>query len=196
MKLPVLQYPDPQLHQKSKPIVEITDEIKELAANMLETMYDSEGIGLAAPQVGQFVRMVVIDISWPERSERAERIGQLDQLDQGENNEPLENDGMPLILINPVLNLAGETIKSEEGCLSVPNAYRANVPRKETVYLTALDLDGNKIEFETDGILAICLQHEVDHLDGKLFIDYLSRLKLGLYKASLKKGLKEKEEDS
>ena len=189
MKLPVLQYPDPRLSQKSEPIVEITDEIRNLARNMLETMYDNEGIGLAAPQVGQFVRMVVIDISWPERIEKEEN-GYLELATE------LASDGMPLVLINPELTLAGETIKSEEGCLSVPNEYRASVPRKEIVHLKALDLDGNEVAFETDGMLAICLQHEVDHLDGKLFIDYISRLKLGLYKASLKKICKNKEEDS
>ncbi len=190
MKLPVLQYPDPRLSQKSEPIVEITDEIRDLARNMLETMYDSEGIGLAAPQVGHFVRMVVIDISWPERIEK-EESGYLELATE------LSSDGMPLVLINPQLELLGNTIKSEEGCLSVPNEYRASVPRNEVVCLKALDLDGKEITLETDGILAICLQHEVDHLDGKLIIDYISRLKLGLYKASLKKTRKEeKEEDS
>ena len=89
----------------------------------------------------------------------------------------LSSDGMPLVLINPQLELLGNTIKSEEGCLSVPNEYRASVPRNEVVCLKALDLDGKEITLETDGILAICLQHEVDHLDGKLFIDYLSPLK-------------------
>ena len=195
MKLPVLQYPDPRLGQKSEPIVEITDEIRELAKNMLETMYEDEGIGLAAPQVGELVRMIVVDVSWPERIQKEksasqDEISELGMKPETELGTELANDGMPLILINPKLELAGKTIKSEEGCLSVPNDYRANVPRKEIVYLKALDLDGNEVAFEADGILAICLQHEVDHLDGKLFIDYISRLKLGLYKSSLKKNQK------
>ena len=163
MILPLLQYPDERLRQISKPIEDINDEIRELASSMLETMYANEGIGLAAPQVGEFVRMVVIDLALPE------------------------GIAMPLILVNPELTLSGGTTKSEEGCLSVPNSYRASVPRRTAARLKALDLEGNVMEMDTDGLFAICLQHEIDHLDGKLFIDYISRLKLNLYKASLRK---------
>ena len=94
---------------------------------------------------------------------------------------------MPMILVNPELTLSGGTVKSEEGCLSVPNNYRASVSRREKVLLKAVDLDGKPIELAAEGMLAICLQHECDHLDGKLFIDYISRLKLNLYKAALRK---------
>ena len=94
---------------------------------------------------------------------------------------------MPMILVNPELTLSGKTTKSEEGCLSVPNSYRASVPRHTAAHLKMLDLEGNVIEMDTHGLFAICLQHEIDHLDGKLFIDYISRLKLNLYKASLRK---------
>ncbi|MBQ4132514.1 MAG: peptide deformylase [Desulfovibrionaceae bacterium] len=177
MILPVLQYPDERLRRKSQPVDEITDEIRELASNMLETMYDEEGIGLAAPQVGHFIRMIVIDISPCYETEE----GNVE-----DNGEP----PMPMVLINPELSFSGATVKSEEGCLSVPNSYRATVPRREKVSLKALSLDGDPIELEADGMLAICLQHECDHLDGKLFIDYISRLKLNLYKASLRKLVK------
>lgn len=183
MILPVLQYPDPRLRQISEPVSEITDELKTLASNMLETMYANEGIGLAAPQVGEFIRMVVIDLTWPEDMEREPGY----EIPSGVE--------MPLILINPELELMGECQKNEEGCLSVPNAYRASVSRREKVRIKALDLSGNEISFETDGMLAICLQHEVDHLNGKLFIDYISRLKLSLYKASLKKIIRDDQDN-
>lgn len=177
MILPVLQYPDERLRQVSKPIEEITDDIRDLASNMLETMYAKDGIGLAAPQVGKFVRMVVIDLAPPEdmTPEEAKEAGLS------------ENSLSPLILINPELTLSGVITKSEEGCLSVPNDYRATVTRHTNVHLKALDLDGNTFELDTEGLFAICLQHEIDHLDGKLFIDYISRLKLNLYKATLRK---------
>ena len=177
MILPVLQYPDERLRQVSQPIGEVTDEIRTLASNMLETMYAEEGIGLAAPQVGVFVRLVVIDLSPPEDMDPEEAA------EAGLSS----SYSMPLILINPELTLSGGTVKSEEGCLSVPNNYRASVQRREQVHLKALDLDGNPIEFDADGLFAICLQHECDHLDGKLFIDYISRLKLNLFKATLRK---------
>ncbi len=177
MILPLLQYPDERLRQISKPIEDINDEIRELASSMLETMYANEGIGLAAPQVGEFVRMVVIDLALPE-----------DMTPEEIREEGLpEGIAMPLILVNPELTLSGGTTKSEEGCLSVPNSYRASVPRRTAARLKALDLEGNVMEMDTDGLFAICLQHEIDHLDGKLFIDYISRLKLNLYKASLRK---------
>ena len=166
MILPVLQYPDPRLSDVSAPVDEITDAIKTLAADMLETMYANEGIGLAAPQVGHFLRLVVIDLAGPDDEKR------------------------PLVLVNPELELLGESLSSEEGCLSVPYEYRACVPRRAKVRFTDLDLEGTKLEFEAEDLLAICLQHEVDHLDGKLFIDYLSRLKRTLYNASLKRKAK------
>ncbi|MEZ0574710.1 peptide deformylase [Halodesulfovibrio aestuarii] len=161
----VLHYPDSRLAEKSKPVEEITKEIKELAAAMTETMYKEEGIGLAAPQVGKLHRLVVIDVSGPE----------------------VRNELMTLI--NPVIVSAEGSCDSEEGCLSVPG-YRSKIKRSETVVVKAQDLEGNDVTIEADGLLAICLQHELDHLDGILFIDKMSRLKRSLYDKKVKKWLK------
>lgn len=167
MKLDVLQYPDPRLKEKSAPVGEITGEIKELAANMIETMYEHEGIGLAAPQVDRRIRMVVIDLSGP-----SERKG-------------------ATVYINPELEiLDDELLVGEEGCLSVPE-FKADVKRAAKVKVTATGLDGKPFSEEHDEIGAICLQHECDHLDGILFVDHLSRLKRKLYTDRLKKRLKE-----
>ena len=165
MILEVLQYPDPRLHEVAKPVTEITPELAELARNMVETMYAEKGIGLAAPQVGELVRLIVVDVKDPEE----------------------EPD--PKIFINPEITPLGGSIVCEEGCLSVPD-YRAEVERVERIHVRALNLDGKTVEFEADDIFAICLQHEVDHLDGKLFIDRISRLKRSLYAASMRKRLK------
>lgn len=152
MILPVLQYPDPRLSRKAEPVGEITPEIRELVENMVETMYARDGIGLAAPQVGASLRLVVIDTSGPEKREALR------------------------VLINPVLTLSGDEVDSEEGCLSV-DGYSAVVTRREKVHVEATDLDGNPVSFDADGRLAVCCQHECDHLDGVLFIDHISRLK-------------------
>lgn len=159
----VLTYPNPLLKRKAEPIAEVTPEIRELARDMAETMYECEGIGLAAPQVGELIRLVTVDISGPET-----------------------RDGLR-VLVNPELERIGdEEVESEEGCLSVED-YRAPVIRAERVAVKASDLDGNPVSFEADGLLAVCLQHECDHLDGKLFIDRISRLKRNLYDAKVKK---------
>ena len=165
MLLEVLKYPHPILKQKAEPIAEITPEILQLAESMLETMYENEGIGLAAPQVGELKRLVVIDLTGPEVREA------------------------PMILVNPELELLGEDIESEEGCLSVED-YRNIVKRKERVRLKARSLTGTSIEMDADELFAVCLQHECDHLDGTLFIDHLSRLKRTLYDSKVKKRLK------
>lgn len=158
----ILHYPDSRLAEKSKPVEEITKEIKELAANMIETMYEEDGIGLAAPQVGALHRLVVIDVSGPE----------------------VRNELMTLI--NPVILSSDGSCDSEEGCLSVPG-YRTKLKRAETVVVKAQDLEGNDVTIEADGLLAICLQHELDHLDGILFIDKISRLKRSMYNKRVKK---------
>ena len=158
----VLHYPDSRLAEKSKPVEEVTKEIRELAANMVETMYEEEGVGLAAPQVGALHRLVVIDVSGPE----------------------VRNELMTLI--NPVILSADGSCDSEEGCLSVPG-YRTKRKRSETVVVKAQDLEGNDVTIEADGLLAICLQHELDHLDGVLFIDKISRLKRSMYDKRVKK---------
>ena len=159
----VLTYPDPLLKQKAEPIGEITPELRTLATDMADTMYENNGIGLAAPQIGEMIRMITVDISGPE------------------DREDLR------VLINPELKMLGdEEVESEEGCLSVED-YRAPVTRSERVMVRATDLEGKPLEFEADGLLAVCLQHECDHLDGKLFIDRISRLKRSLYDAKVKK---------
>jgi len=162
----VLTYPNPLLKKTAEPIGIVTSEIRELAKDMAETMYEYEGIGLAAPQIGELIRLVTVDLSGPD-----ERAGLM-------------------TLVNPELELIGENaVESEEGCLSVED-YRSTVERSERVRVTALDLDGNPLTFEADGLLAICLQHECDHLEGKLFIDRISRLKRNLYDAKVKKWLR------
>ncbi len=165
----ILTYPDKRLSLPCKEILEITDTLRELAADMLETMYHAEGIGLAAPQVGVHQRMIVVDISGPEQREN------------------------PCVYINPRLELLDGTLETEEGCLSVP-ALRSKVTRTENVRLHAMDLDGNPVSFVAEGLLSVCLQHEIDHLDGKLFIDRISRLKRSLYDSKVKKWQKRNRE--
>ncbi len=165
MVLEILQYPDPRLSLRAAEITEITPRIRELAQNMVETMYEGDGIGLAAPQVGESLRLITVDVSGPEKREDLR------------------------VYLNPVLELLGESVDSEEGCLSVPE-YRSVVQRAEKVRLTATDLDGNPVDLTAEGLLAICLQHECDHLDGKLFIDRISRLKRTLYNSRIKNRLK------
>lgn len=169
MLLDIVTYPDPRLKERCAPVAEITDEIRTLAADMTETMYAAPGVGLAAPQVGRNLRMLVMDPGVQE-GERA-----------------------PRVLINPELELLGEVITSEqEGCLSVPLNYRADVPRWSRVRLKATALDGTPIDEELEGFSAVVLQHEVDHLDGTLFIDRVSHLRRTLYDSKVKKWLKRK----
>lgn len=167
MLLDIISYPDPLLRRECMPVGQIGPEIRELAANMLETMYHAPGVGLAAPQVGKNIRMLVMDASPPD----------------GERD--------PRVFINPVLEKAGELIVSEkEGCLSVPLGFRADVPRHSLVHVRALDLDGREIGESLEGFAAIVLQHEADHLDGRLFIDHISHLRKSLYDGKVKKWLK------
>ncbi|HAS6221844.1 TPA: peptide deformylase [Vibrio vulnificus] len=148
--LQVLTFPDDRLRTVAKPVEKVTPEIQKIVDDMIETMYDEEGIGLAATQVDIHQRIVVIDIS--------------------------ESRNEPMVLINPeILEKRGED-GIEEGCLSVPGA-RALVPRAAEVTIKALDRDGHEFTLEADDLLAICIQHELDHLQGKLFVDYLSPLK-------------------
>jgi len=164
-------YPDPVLAKRAEEVTEITPELKQLAEDMAETMYKNDGIGLAAPQVGESLRMVLVDISGPSvRSDLR-------------------------VLINPVIIAKSEeTQESEEGCLSVLN-YRSKVLRAAEVTVTAMDLEGNEMTIEADDILAICLQHELDHLEGTLFIDHISRLKRSLYDKKVKKWMRQKDMD-
>lgn len=164
----VVQFPDPRLKKVSEPINEITDEIRELARDMIDVMYDEPGIGLAAPQVGASVRMFVIDTEWSD-----EEIGR-----------------NPSVIINPEISDKDGKITWEEGCLSVPD-YEAKVDRAATLTLRGIDLDGKPIEERAEGLRAVCIQHEFDHLDGILFIDRISRLKRSLYVKKRKKQLTE-----
>lgn len=158
--LPILRYPDPRLHKKAAPVAEIDDSIRRLVQDMAETMYEAPGIGLAATQVDVHKRVIVIDVS--------------------------EDKSRLLALINPVIvERNGEQV-CEEGCLSVPGIYE-KVSRAETVRVSALDVDGRSIDFHADGLLAVCVQHEIDHLDGKVFVEHLSRLKQARIRTRLEK---------
>lgn len=163
--LEILCFPDNRLRTKAKTVQKISSEHQTMIDNMFKTMYESSGIGLAATQVDIHERIVVIDVS----SEKTE----------------------PLVLINPkILEKEGQKI-SEEGCLSVPEIY-AEVERAEKIRFSALDRKGNSYEMDAEGLLAICVQHELDHLDGKLFVDYLSRLKRERIRQKLAKAEKNK----
>ncbi len=158
--LEVLSFPDERLRTVAKPVESVDDEIKQLVADMFETMKEENGIGLAATQVDRHVQVVVMDVS--------------------------EEQDTPRVFINPeITSKEGSTI-SEEGCLSVPGNY-AKVERAESITVKALDAEGQPFELEADGLLAICIQHELDHLKGKLFVDYLSPLKRQRIRKKLEK---------
>jgi len=165
--LPILSFPDPRLNTVAKPVLEVTDEIRQFAADMIETMYDAKGVGLAATQVDFHQRLIVMDVS--------------------------EERDQPIVLINPELLWASpERIKNEEGCLSVPGIFDG-VERAERVKVQALDEHGQTQVFEAEGLLAVCLQHEMDHLMGKVFVEYLSPLKRMRIKGKLLKAQREAE---
>ncbi|MGN1038658.1 MAG: peptide deformylase [Mailhella sp.] len=167
MLRPVLQYPDPLLGRVSEPVDEINDEIKALAQDMLDTLKTVGGVGIAAPQIGVLKRVVVIDVS------------------QEKNDPELPQDFR--VFVNPVVTvLDAKPHEENEGCLSVPE-MRAKVKRPRRVALDALDLDGKPVHIEGEGYYGACMQHETDHLDGKLFIDYISYLKRSLYDKKMKK---------
>jgi peptide deformylase len=158
--LPILRYPDPRLHTRAAPVRDVNAEVRQLIQDMAETMYEAPGIGLAATQVDQHRRIVVIDIS--------------------------EDKSALLALINPeILERSGEQV-CEEGCLSVPGIYD-KVARAEWVRVRALNPQGETFEFEAEGLLAVCVQHELDHLEGKVFVEYLSQLKQTRIKGKLAK---------
>ena len=162
--LNILRYPDPRLHRIAEPVREVDEHIRQLVRDMAETMYAAPGIGLAASQVDQHVRLIVIDIS--------------------EDKSQLQT------FINPeLLDKSGEC-EGEEGCLSVPGIYET-VQRASHVRVRALGLDGKPFELEADDLLAVCLQHEMDHLEGKVFVEYLSRLKQTRIKSKLVKQARE-----
>jgi peptide deformylase len=163
--LRVLCYPDPRLHRTAKPVAAVDARIKKIVADMADTMYEAPGVGLAATQVDIHERIVVIDIS--------------------------DNQDELMVFINPELVWASPEKKSwREGCLSVPEYYD-EVERPDSIRVRALDINGKQFELEADGLLSVCLQHEMDHLQGKVFVEYLSALKRNRISLKMKKRIKE-----
>ncbi len=175
--LDVLVYPDPRLKQKSKAVESVTDELRKLADDMLHTMYHYKGIGLAAPQVDQHVRLLVIDTIWHRGPEDDEKNPLTDFEKQYKQ---------PLILFNPVIKKKDGKETFGEGCLSVPGYYE-DVTRAKYVEVEYMDKSGNPQTIKTDGILAVCIQHEIDHLEGFVFVERLSVIKSERLKAKIKK---------
>lgn len=160
-KLTILEYPDPRLRTRAEPVARVDDALRRLIDDMFETMYAAPGIGLAATQVNVHKRLLVIDLS--------------------------EDKNRPMVFINPEIVERQGSVQAEEGCLSVPKIFETLAERSERVVVRALDRDGKPFELEADGLLAICIQHEIDHLDGKLFVDYLSELKRTRIRKKLEK---------
>ncbi|MFT7243213.1 MAG: peptide deformylase [Candidatus Azotimanducaceae bacterium] len=158
--LDILEFPDPRLRTKAKPIHTVTAKVAKLADDMLETMYAAPGIGLAASQVNVHQRLLVLDVSDDKRA--------------------------PMVFINPIIVIAEGEIQSDEGCLSIPGFYEP-VDRFEKIQVKALNKDGNEFILDAEDLLAICIQHEMDHLEGKLFVDYLSSTKRQLIRKRLLK---------
>ena len=164
-KLAILEYPDPRLRKTAKRVESVDDAVRQLAADLLETMYAAKGVGLAATQVDVHWRVIVLDVS-EERSQ-------------------------PMVFINPELLKAEGRGPGEEGCLSVPDVFD-KVQRATHIRVRALGCDGEPFEMDADGLLAVCIQHEMDHLEGKLFVDYLSELKRQLIRRRLEKERKQR----
>lgn len=188
--LDVLKFPDARLRQKAQAVTSITPELKQLAKNMMETMHHKNGVGLAAVQVGRFVRLLVADtrsefLTEPSPNSRYQAISLKKDLARLINQ--------PLVLFNPrIIKKQGQVI-FPEGCLSFPS-YSAKVRRAEIVEIQAVDQEQKEVFIKTDGLLSICLQHEIDHLDGKLFIDHLSPIKARRLRDEIKKNGYPKEE--
>ncbi len=167
--LDILTYPDKRLRNKAAPVEKVDEEVKSIIADMADTMYNAPGMGLASIQVGIDKRIIIYDISGPEDKPKLE------------------------VLVNPeIVESEGSQLSESEGCLSVPD-YRSDVKRFERVKVDALDRNGQPVHIETDGLHAIVLQHEIDHLNGVLFIDKISALKREIYKRKVKKSLKKEQ---
>ena len=162
-RLEILHYPDPRLRRRAEPVSVVDDDVRRLIDDMFETMYEAPGIGLSAPQVNVARRVVTIDVS--------------------------KDRSAPLCLVNPEVRSVDGEMETEEGCLSVPGVYEL-VKRPERVRVSALDREGHPREIEAEGLLAVCIQHEIDHLDGRLFVDYLSRLKRRRIRKKAEKALR------
>ena len=158
--LEILKFPDPRLRKIAKPVTDFDDQLKILSQDMLNTMYQAPGIGLAATQVNVHIQLIVLDVS--------------------------ETKDQPVILVNPILELSGDILEAEEGCLSLPGVYE-KVSRRTIAQVSGQDIDGNHVNFTSEGLLAICIQHEADHLLGKVFVDYISSLKRSRIKRKLVK---------
>lgn len=166
----ILNYPDPRLRTLAKPVETFDDNLKTLIDDMFETMYQAKGIGLAASQIDEHIQVIVMDLS--------------------------EENDQPRVFINPKITpLVDEQFTYEEGCLSVPDYYD-KVDRPKRVKIEALDADGNAFEEEAEGMLAVCIQHEIDHLNGKLFVDYLSKLKQDRARDKVRKVIKQRERNA
>jgi peptide deformylase len=165
-KLNILEYPDPRLRTRAAPVAVVDDSIRTLIDDMLETMYAAPGVGLAATQVNVHKRVLVADVSKEHADPRA--------------------------FVNPEIIERQGTVEAEEGCLSVPGIFDKLNLRSERIRVRALDRDGKPFELEADGLLAICIQHEMDHLEGRLFVDYLSELKRGRIRKKLEKERRER----
>jgi len=165
-KLTILEFPDPRLRTRAAPVAVVDDSIRQLVDDLFETMYAAPGIGLAATQVDVHQRVLVMDLS----HDRVE----------------------PLTLINPEIVARAGSVEAEEGCLSVPGIYDTLTTRAERISVRALDRNGQPLEFAAEGLLAVCIQHEIDHLEGKLFVDYLSDLKRTRIRKKLEKERRER----
>lgn len=165
-KLPIVTYPAPVLAQKTQPVAGITPEISQLIADMLETMYESDGVGLAAPQVGKSIRLITLDETGPKERKS------------------------PIVLVNPEFVEQSGVKESEESCLSLPT-FSCKVKRYESVTVKGLNEKGEAVEIQAEGLLAVILQHEIDHLEGKTLVDHASRLKRTMYDSKVKKWRKD-----
>jgi len=162
--LDILEFPDSRLRTVASPVKKVDDEIRQLAKDMLETMYDAPGIGLAATQVNVHKRVIAVDVS--------------------------DDQNDPHVLINPTYEILGNPMEYQEGCLSVPGFYE-KVTRSDKIEVKALNTEGEEIQFIAEDLFAICIQHEIDHLNGKLFVDYLSSLKRNRIRSKLEKAHKQ-----
>ena len=178
--LPIVVAPNPLLKQKSALVASVDDGVRALVADMFTTMYASNGIGLAAVQVGVLQRIIVVDVEWGSS--------------RYENENPFAKNGQPIALINPEIVVQSAELRDyDEGCLSFP-AQSSNVTRPDNITVEYLDLQGSTQRLQADGLLATCIQHEIDHINGVVFIDHVSRLKREFIMRKMKKALKLGEE--